>query len=141
MQALRLAQTRGGDFGEMKLAIILFIIQIASHSCVVVQVGEGLIAGTTSTSSLANGKIIHSFLGVPYAVPPVGKYRFKEPQKQKPWTGVWNATTLPNICAQYSQVSYGFEGDEDCLYLNVFTPSVSNCLNKYFKVESTQIAR
>ncbi|KAK7575720.1 hypothetical protein V9T40_012006 [Parthenolecanium corni] len=83
---------------------------------------EGPIAGITS--SLANGKLIHSFLGVPYAVPPVGKHRFKEPQKQKPWTGIWNATTLPAMCIQYSHMSYSFEGDEDCLYLTVFTPSL-----------------
>lgn len=69
----KFALNRG--FVAAEFLFILFTIYIARHSCVMVEIEEGQISGTTF--SLANGKLVHSFLGVPYAVPPVGKYRFK----------------------------------------------------------------
>ncbi|CAI6351032.1 unnamed protein product [Macrosiphum euphorbiae] len=55
-----------------------------------VHVNSGEIAGVLQYTY--NGRQIYSFLGIPYASPPVQNYRFKEPQPVKPWLGVWNAT-------------------------------------------------
>ena len=38
-----------------------------------------------------------SFLGVPYAAPPVGDLRFEDPQPQEPWEGVIIATEYGNM--------------------------------------------
>ncbi|KAF6204249.1 hypothetical protein GE061_002589 [Apolygus lucorum] len=68
-----------------------------------------------------NGREISSFLGVPYAQPPIGELRFKEPVPVKSWQETFKADTLPDICFQTNKRNVG---SEDCLYLNVFTPKV-----------------
>ena len=73
------------------------------------------------------------FKGIPYAAPPVGKNRWREPQPAEPFDGVYRAYRFKGICPQvlindatifnidnpypYEKVS------EDCLYLNVWTPA------------------
>lgn len=60
------------------------------------------------------------FLGIPYAQPPVGELRWREPMPVKPWPEVRDATKYGPPCTQMGQK--GFSGSEDCLYLNVFAP-------------------
>ncbi|XP_066147977.1 juvenile hormone esterase-like [Euwallacea fornicatus] len=64
---------------------------------------------------------IYKFLGIPYAKPPVGELRFKEPQAPASWIGVKDAKSDGNACYHYNELAKEFEGSEDCLYLNVFT--------------------
>ncbi len=66
---------------------------------------------------------MHAFLGIPYATPPVGRRRWQPPLPPASWTGVRNAWTFANHCAQNADGAFG-QGSlsEDCLYLNVFTP-------------------
>lgn len=71
-----------------------------------------------------NTKYIASYLGIPYAEPPVGKLRFKNPEK---WTKNY---TLPRLNAfegrsKCIQIDYSgkITGKEDCLYLNIFVPT------------------
>ncbi|XP_058624089.1 uncharacterized protein LOC131534960 isoform X2 [Onychostoma macrolepis] len=84
----------------------------------------------------AKGKdtVVHSYLGVPFAKPPVGPLRFSPPQPAEKWTGVRDATKQPFMCLQEKQlvedlianISMNIEvpdSSEDCLYLNVYTPS------------------
>lgn len=68
---------------------------------------HGMTAGTTD-----------AYLGIPYTTPPVGERRFTPPDEGTCWTGVREATTYGAICPQP-----GSKGDEDCLTLNVWTPS------------------
>ncbi len=42
----------------------------------------------------------------------------------KPWVGIWNATSAASPCLQLHQVGCVIQGEEDCLYLNVYTPKV-----------------
>lgn len=64
-------------------------------------------------------------MGIPYAEPPVGKLRFRAPVKVKPWQGILLAHAEPPMCTQkdpYSRTD--IQGQEDCLYLNVYAPVV-----------------
>jgi para-nitrobenzyl esterase len=64
------------------------------------------------------------FLGIPYARPPVGDLRWKAPQKPASWTDVQSAADFKNRCAQLANptLQNAASNDEDCLYLNVWTP-------------------
>ncbi|XP_076623114.1 uncharacterized protein LOC143342778 [Colletes latitarsis] len=62
------------------------------------------------------------FLGIPYAEPPLGKLRYEPPVEIGPWTEVLNATQDIEGCPQLQFNS--FHGNEDCLYLNVYTPAL-----------------
>jgi len=71
---------------------------------------------------------VRSFKGIPFAAPPVGALRWKEPQPVKNWKGVRNADKFGARCMQRSGGDYWFRGEEmseDCLYLNVWTPAKS----------------
>src|SRR6218665_3118964 len=75
-----------------------------------------------------------AFLGIPFAKPPEGPLRFLYPEPIGPWSGIRNATTLPNSCYQTRDLFFGpdFYGSnmwnpntpvsEDCLYVNVWVP-------------------
>lgn len=68
-----------------------------------------------------------SFKGIPFAAPPVGDLRWKEPQPAKNWTGTLKATRFgkrPMQTALFGDMNFRSEGvSEDCLYLNVWAPS------------------
>jgi para-nitrobenzyl esterase len=66
---------------------------------------------------------VRTFLGVPYAEPPVGELRFRAPRPVPPWSGERDATTWAARAPQPELTGRGFTGDEDCLYLNVYAPS------------------
>ena len=67
------------------------------------------------------------FRGLPYAQPPTGALRWREPQAVLPWTQARDATINQPACPQKRGLSLEGGGDpgrldEDCLYLNVFAP-------------------
>ena len=73
---------------------------------------------------------VRSFKGIPFAQPPVGDLRWREPQPAKNWPEVRNADTFGPACMQRlsPNADYWFRGggmSEDCLYLNVWTPAKS----------------
>ena len=99
----------------------------------VVQLAAGRLRGSLRGS-------LAVFSGIPYAAPPVGPLRWREPQPVAPWSGVRDATRPGSSCAQSVDglnpfisplaalygVSYKGQpvpSSEDCLYLNVWTPS------------------
>ncbi len=76
--------------------------------------------------------VVH-FRGVPFAAPPVGDLRFVAPQPVTPWAGTRDATKFGPICPQMTMDLDGPLAavmernqvmDEDCLYLNIATPSL-----------------
>lgn len=84
--------------------------------------------------SISGGKVQGSLLpapggavfkGIPFAQPPVGDLRWREPQPVKPWAGVRPATEYGAPCAQngvgWNNISAA-KSSEDCLYLNVWAP-------------------
>ncbi|PIK55601.1 putative acetylcholinesterase isoform X2 [Apostichopus japonicus] len=69
---------------------------------------------------------IHEFLGVPYAKPPIGDLRFRKPEAVDDWSEPWNATFFRPRCWQLAVERNGTDPqDEDCLYLNVWSPDVT----------------
>jgi para-nitrobenzyl esterase len=65
-----------------------------------------------------------AFLGIPYAAPPVGNLRWQPPQPPAGWNGVLDATEFGSSCPQ-NPGPFGLAStNEDCLYLNVYTPPV-----------------
>jgi para-nitrobenzyl esterase len=62
------------------------------------------------------------FLGIPYAAPPVGALRWRPPAPVTPWGGVLDASSYSNACPQLEAVIGTPSENEDCLYLNVWTP-------------------
>ncbi|CAG2121590.1 unnamed protein product, partial [Medioppia subpectinata] len=57
---------------------------------------------------------VDTYLGIPYAEPPVGDLRFRRPVPAKKWTKPLIGITFTNNVS------------EDCLYLNVFSPNLKN---------------
>ncbi|KAL7878314.1 hypothetical protein AOLI_G00092880 [Acnodon oligacanthus] len=99
----------------------------------VVPTSKGKVRGVKLSEPGSNGSVV-AFLGIPYAKPPLGKLRFSRPEPAEAWSGVWNATNFSSSCLQYVDAKFpGFPGaemwnpntnlSEDCLYLNVWTPS------------------
>ena len=88
-----------------------------------IKTANGIVQGATETSG------VHSFKGIPFAQPPVGDLRWKEPQAPKNWTGVRPADKFgPQAMQRYAYADMVFRSagkSEDCLYLNVWTPAKS----------------
>src|ERR1700743_3441689 len=88
-----------------------------------VKTANGIVQGVVEASG------IHSFKGIPYAQPPVGDLRWKEPQPPKSWKGVLHTDHFSPQAMQapiYSDMMFRSNGrSEDCLYLNVWTPAKS----------------
>jgi para-nitrobenzyl esterase len=81
----------------------------------VVRIRYGAIRGASAPAA------IESFLGIPFAAPPVGNLRWRPPQDPAAWTNVRDATHYGNACTQRNNS----HSSEDCLYLNVWTPAKS----------------
>jgi hypothetical protein len=75
------------------------------------------------------GQRVWSFKGIPYAAPPVDDLRWQPPQPVEPWTESRDCTEFGAACPQPAMfemfsLSAG-RADEDCLYLNVWSPAQS----------------
>lgn len=61
------------------------------------------------------------FKNIPFAEPPVGEMRWKAPAPPKAWTGVRDAAAFGPACYQSGHLNP--VSSEDCLQLNIWTPS------------------
>jgi para-nitrobenzyl esterase len=101
--------------GGVDIALILRAVKNSLHGCpLVVQLSDGTLRGDLDGAS-------RRFLGIPYAAPPVGNLRWRLPQPSMPWTGTRLANDFGPSCSDNSGGAPKFS--EDCLYLNVWTPS------------------
>jgi carboxylesterase type B len=76
---------------------------------------KGLVEGTYAEGT-------DQFLGIPYAAPPTGALRWQPPRPAPRWHGIRPATSYSARCAQLASANGPRVDNEDCLYLNVFTP-------------------
>src|SRR5512143_506929 len=60
-----------------------------------VRTAAGVVAGTTEPDGA-----VRVFRGIPYAAPPVGDLRWREPQPVAPWPGVRKAVDFGPRCLQ-----------------------------------------
>lgn len=88
----------------------------------VVTVEQGQLQGRVVNSP--TGKAFYSFQGIPYAKPPLGSLRFKAPQPPEPWEGIRDASAEGNVSAQIDFFKKEYTGDENCLFLNIYTPNL-----------------
>src|SRR4051812_22840880 len=77
----------------------------------------------TGNSRSIDGVKVNEYVGIPYAEPPVGELRFQKPRPYTKMTDI-SATKISSVCPQaafgnFDQVKL----NEDCLYLNVWSPS------------------
>ncbi|KAJ0178415.1 hypothetical protein K1T71_006238 [Dendrolimus kikuchii] len=89
-----------------------------------VTVAQGKLRG--GEAKTPSGYDYYEFLEIPYAKPPIGDLRFKNPQYPESWEGERDATSYhnENIACQVDFQNGKLSGSEDCLYLNIFTPKV-----------------
>lgn len=72
------------------------------------------------------GDGLHSFLGIPFAAPPINKLRWMPPQETDSWTNALKTVEFPPACPQSARYGLTEASDvEDCLYLNVVSPDTA----------------
>uniref|UniRef100_A0A182K574 carboxylesterase n=1 Tax=Anopheles christyi TaxID=43041 RepID=A0A182K574_9DIPT len=107
----------------LRLALIVTLSYgaLASTDPPVVNIENGLIIGEKRGD-------YYAFEGIPYAKAPTGERRFAPSElNDETWTVPRNASTLGAYCMQWSHTITAKDklfGEEDCLYLNVYTTSL-----------------
>jgi len=109
-------------FGVMVSALALGVGSAAAAGPVA-KVDGGSVEG----AGPAAGSTVSVFRGIPFAAPPVGDLRWREPQPAVAWSGTRQATEFAPRCMQqalYSDMMFRSPApSEDCLYLNVWSPA------------------
>jgi len=111
------------------LLIVLILLSIVAVSCAPasvelkdpLKIDTGLISGAI----IGEKQDIHVYKGIPFAAPPVGDLRWKPPQPGAGWQGVKACTECGPAPMGYFSSSFPATAtpNEDCLYLNVWTPA------------------
>ena len=107
---------------QWRNVIVLLLMAIATTlSAQQAKTESGVVEGKTTDDGT-----VQEFLGVPFAAPPVGDLRWREPQPVNPWKGVRPAKEFSAHCVQgpvFGDMKFLDSGSsEDCLYLNVWSP-------------------
>ncbi|KAK4896570.1 hypothetical protein LTR27_005488 [Elasticomyces elasticus] len=111
-------------------------IQFNNYTAPTATIRSGALRGK-STQLPGSNVTVNQFLGVPFARPPLEGLRFAHPQEPSPWERAYDASKQPPACIQWRgppgpATDFSMKlfynppppaGSEDCLYLNVFTPS------------------
>ncbi|XP_067008035.2 juvenile hormone esterase-like [Anabrus simplex] len=104
------------------LAALQLRVAFSEDDFATVTIPQGTLKGkkVTPTSTAA----YYSFQGIPYAKPPVGELRFKAPSDPDPWNGTFEALQEGAECKQFDLLDKMKKGEEDCLFLNIYTPQL-----------------
>ncbi|MBD1386874.1 carboxylesterase family protein [Mucilaginibacter rigui] len=108
----------------MKKSILFLMLQLAciiTFAQVQVKTANGIVESVTEKSG------VNSFKGIPFAQPPIGELRWKEPQPVNDWKGVRKCDAFGYNAMQkkvFGDMGFRSPGmSEDCLYLNVWVPA------------------
>lgn len=97
------------------LGVALMVLPaFAQQATPPISVTGGTISGTDTGE-------VRTFLGVPFAAPPVGDLRWRAPQAVVPWQGVRATNAFSPACRQTASWITNPQS-EDCLYLNIWAP-------------------
>lgn len=105
-------------------ALVLSLPAQASEASApgIIETRTGAVQGVAEGGSVV-------YRGLPYALPPVGDLRWRGPQPVRPWQGVRVADQFGPDCMQIpykaDAAPLGVKPSEDCLYINVWTPTGS----------------
>ncbi len=116
--------------------VLTFALYLAGSlmPCLAAQTGSNASPASAPVVVTHSGKVegrqergLDLFLGLPFAAPPVGDLRWREPQAVDAWTGTRKADAYAASCMQKPGIPESAGGtagllSEDCLYLNVWTP-------------------
>jgi para-nitrobenzyl esterase len=106
----------------LRLAAMTFSAMFAAFSAIAAESGPivAVTGGQVQGATLEKGGAV--FKGIPFAQPPVGELRWREPMPAAPWAGVRDATEFGAPCAQTSVLTPALAevSKEDCLFLNVW---------------------
>ncbi|XP_039313760.1 esterase E4 [Solenopsis invicta] len=112
------------------ICIVVFLLILAGDGSsidsdkLIVNTKWGFVRGEWSRT--VRNRTVANFLGIPYALPPVGDLRFRSPQRwNRTWTNIRDASIDEKKCLQYNLETSKVIGSEDCLYLNIFVPHFS----------------
>ncbi|MEV6427194.1 carboxylesterase family protein [Nocardia sp. NPDC051463] len=118
----------------MKHAWSAFVGLLIVLAGIALPVSAAPLAATSNVVTIDTGQLrgrqsagLRLFEGIPYAAPPVGELRWRPPALPASWSGIRDAINAGPSCPQgngaIEVVSSGVAKSEDCLYLNVSTPS------------------
>src|SRR6478735_7630857 len=114
------------------LSVALIALTLAAASAAALDTGIAAAAGSGGAPIVSvdggavRGTVVdggYAFRGLPYAAAPTGDLRWRPPQPPAAWNGVRDSTQFAPSCPQFSN-TMTIVGDEDCLYLNVSTPTL-----------------
>ena len=98
-------------------------------STIKIKVNQGVVVGVQD--KLPNDDDYCYFRGIPYAKPPIGVLRFKDPEPlEKFIEAELDCSEERDICFQRSLIYGGYVGSEDCLFLNVYAPKINDHITK-----------
>lgn len=99
------------------LSLALLVAPLDARAQTPVRIDSGVLTGVGADGVIA-------YKGVPFAKPPVAKWRWRAPQPVEPWSGVRAADHYRADCMQLpfnaDAAPLGETPAEDCLYLNVW---------------------
>jgi bile salt-stimulated lipase len=96
----------------------------------VVDTTSGRLQGVEESSDSSHKYF--AFKGIPYAEPPVGELRFRNPVPHRGWSGLRKALEYGEKCCTKGMYGLLGGGQEDCLFLNVFSPNLKGNLPVMF---------
>ena len=103
-------------FAPQKMSLVLlFIGATAAAAAPKVKTEYGIVEGLDEFGC-------DVFHGVPFAAPPTGPLRWKQPVAPTPWTDVKPTVLAGAMCPQIDLTKGLVLGHEDCLYLSVYSP-------------------
>jgi para-nitrobenzyl esterase len=113
-------------FASLPLALLLSCSADLSSADSPASADSTIVATTTGQVQGSATPMMRAFKGIPYAAAPVGPLRWKPPTPPAMFTGVRPAGTLATHCPQIA-TPFGSAANiaEDCLYLNVYTPTTA----------------